>query len=151
MGIAWSKEARLNFCINEFKIQDCQIPLSFTFENLEEIFGRDPGKPPVGAAKKKQLYTTFALMHENESRFQILNVPTAFDHLDYNFFADQFSKVRMYYIIYSHFIFNRLSNFFRILIMRPDLLQLLKRLIEIRGSINTMNLMWEHLILTREL
>lgn len=95
VGIAWSKEARLNFCINEFKIQDCQIPLSFTFENLEEIFGRDPGKPPLGAAKKKQLYTTFALMHENESRFQILNVPTAFDHLDYNFFADQFSKVSL--------------------------------------------------------
>jgi len=95
VGIAWSKEAKLNFCANEFKIQDCQIPLSFKFENLEEIFSCDPGKPPLGAAKKPQLFTTFALMHENESCFQILNVPTAFDHLDYNFFADQFSKVSL--------------------------------------------------------
>lgn len=124
--------------------------LSFKFDNIEEIFPRDPQKPAVGK-QKKILYTTFAMLHENEPRFQLLSVNTSFDHLDYNFFADQFSKVRMYYIIYSHFIFNRLSNFFRILIMRPDLLQLLKRLIEIRGSINTMNLMWEHLILTREL
>ena len=74
-----------------FDIKDFQIPLAFAFDNTEELFPRVTDRNPI--RNKKQMFTEFAIYHIKEPLFQLLEVNTSFDHLDYNFFAEQFSKV----------------------------------------------------------
>jgi hypothetical protein len=58
------------------------------------MFTRETEKT-TRTGKSKISFAEFAIYHSAEPLFQQMRVNTSFDHLDYNFFAEQFSKVKI--------------------------------------------------------
>jgi hypothetical protein len=67
--------------------------MNFTFTDFFEMFTRETEKTTRTGKDKKVSFAEFAIYHSAEPLFQQIRVNTSFNHLDYNFFAEQFSKV----------------------------------------------------------
>jgi hypothetical protein len=70
------------------------VSIKFAFTDLFEMFTRETEKT-TRTGKSKISFAEFAIYHSAEPLFQQMRVNTSFDHLDYNFFAEQFSKVKI--------------------------------------------------------
>jgi hypothetical protein len=68
--------------------------MNFAFTDFFEMFTRETEKT-TRTGKLKISFAEFAIYHSAEPLFQQIRVNTSFDHLDYNFFAEQFSKVKL--------------------------------------------------------
>jgi hypothetical protein len=56
----------------------------------------------LSTAKKLENFVEFCFFNQEDPLFQMTEVKTSFDNLEYNFFADQYSKVR--YFTYPVFL-----------------------------------------------
>ena len=94
-GLGWNTATQLNiFSNSSFIINDCQVSIKFAFTDLFKMFTRETEKT-TRTGKSKISFAEFAVYHSAEPLFQQMRVNTSFDHLDYNFFAEQFSKVKI--------------------------------------------------------
>ncbi|MEI7486020.1 MAG: hypothetical protein WCJ72_01205 [Chryseobacterium sp.] len=99
VGFGWTREAKRKIIATApFKLQDCEIPIEFTFEDNASMFPRDG--TDLSSAKKQEHFVEFGFFNQEDPFFQITEVKTSFDNLEYNFFADQYSKVR--YFMYGN-------------------------------------------------
>ena len=94
VSIGWNSQKRTELLKADKEFENCNFTMKFKFEDKLQRFPRVDCDPNT---KNKCInFADMAILHRSDIAYPPVKVNTTYDFLNYNFFAEQYAKVRYF-------------------------------------------------------